>query len=176
MSTDESLMMSAKMGDMNTISTLYQRHKIGLYNYFLRRTNSISQSEDLIQTVFEKVIKYRSTYNADVPFAPWLYRIAHNAHNDVYKKKPLSLPGEETINRLYEQPEESKNDLSEKKMRLNRAIQQLTEEQQHILMMTRYQQMPYAEVAITLGCTEGAVKVKVHRTMKTLKKLVLNQV
>lgn len=175
MSTDESLMMSAKMGNISSVSTLYQRHKVGLYNYFLRRTHSPAQSEDLMQIVFEKVIRYRQTYSSEVPFAPWLYRIAYNAHNDLYKKEPLSLPGEETINKLRSECEDVETGMEEKKMRLQKALQKLTNEQRHLITMTRYQQMPYAEVALTLGCTEGAVKVKVHRAMKSLKQLVFNQ-
>ena len=175
MPTDESLMMSAKMGNLTTVSTLYMRHKVGLYNYFLRRTNSTDQSEDLIQSVFEKVIKYKHTYSAEVPFAPWLYRIAHNAHSDIYRKESLSLPGEEEINKLRSESEDEETGLEDKKKRLKIALQKLSEEQRHLIIMTRYQQMPYAEVALTLGCTEGAVSVKVHRAMKALKQKVFNE-
>lgn len=168
--TDEQLMECAKGGDLDCISVLYDRHHVRLYNFFFYQNKEVSSAEDLLQNVFERIIKHREKYKSGVPFKAWLYKIAWNEFNDSFRKKSLVLPGDESINQiqaLATTPDRS--DIDDQKVRLQVAMGQLNEEQQMLINLTRYQGLRYQEVAEIMGQTESNIKVKIHRTMKALK-------
>lgn len=79
---DSALMMRYKDGDLNAFQELYERHKGGLYRYFLRHTRSPDTASDLFQEVWSRVIRYRDNYRPIARFNTYLYRIAHNCLMD----------------------------------------------------------------------------------------------
>ena len=167
--TDEQLMLNAKTGEMRCISILFDRYNVRLYNFFYQQTRDKGLSEDLTQNVFERVIKYRNKYENRSNFASWIFTIARNVHMDIYKKKRHDLPGDEKVLYMAEinSPAESKESIHED--RLKKALRMLSPDQQQMIYLTRFEKMKYSEVAEIMNCSEGALKVKVHRTMKDLK-------
>lgn len=170
MITDEALMLRAKDGDISSISVLFHRYHKELYTFFFRCSKNDALSKDLVQNVFERVIKYRSKFNTDFPFKPWLFKLAWNEQNDYHRKKRLTLPGDEKLGFMLPQIEDTTMDADDKKSKLKRALTRLTSDQQEIIQLTLFQGFKYAEVADILGCSLSAVKVRVHRTMKILRK------
>lgn len=167
--TDEELMLQAKAGELSSISILFDRYNVRLYNFFLQQTRDQSKSEDLTQMVFERLIKYREKYVQRDRFTSWIYTIARNVHKDLYRKKREDLPGREKIYALADQQIEVEADLDEEKDQLQKAMQYLRPEQRELIWLSRYERLKYAEIAHMMGTTEGAVKVKIHRSMKDLK-------
>lgn len=167
--TDEELMQKAKAGELRYISTLFDRYNVRLYNFFYQQTRDKGQSEDLTQNVFERIIKYRKNYQEKKNFTAWIYAIARNVHMDLYRKKRFDLPGNEKVLAIAEIPQEEETIESLHNDRLKLAMAALSKDEQQILWMTRFEKMKYAEVADVFDCTEGAIKAKVHRTMKNLK-------
>ncbi len=164
-------MQRAKAGELKCISTLFDRYHVRLYNYFFQQTRDKGQSEDLTQNVFERIIKYRKKYREKKNFTSWIYAIARNVHMDLYRKKRFDLPGNDKVQRLAEVPNEDETIESLHDNRLKLAMAQLRQDEQQILWMTRFEKMKYAEVAEVFECSEGAIKAKVHRTMKNLKEV-----
>ncbi len=172
--TDEELMLDAKAGKIDCISVLYDRYHTRLYNFFLQQTHDQSQSKDLTQIVFERVIKYREKYVEQGRFTSWIYTVARNVHMDLYRKKREDLPGAAVIHaiadRQIEVNDDSINDKElEDKDHLKKAMKHLRPEQRELIWLSRYEKLKYAEIAHILGSTEGAVKIKIHRSMKDLK-------
>lgn len=173
--SDEALMHRLSQGEMSCAAHLFERYHRKLYNFFLRLTTDRSLSEDLTQTVFERLIRYRQSYVEGSSFRSWVYQIARNARIDYYKKKrPMStdlseeevLPGSEvSASRRMEEREEQQ--------RLHHALRKLSEDQREVLILARFQQLKYREVAELMGTTEGAVKVRVHRAIKELRDIYL---
>ncbi|WP_025823165.1 sigma-70 family RNA polymerase sigma factor [Shewanella marina] len=88
--TDEVLMLAYAQGDNQAFSQLYNRHKGGLYRYFVRQIHDLQLAEDLYQDTWGRVIKSASSYQASAKFTTWLYRIAHNLVIDhVRSVKPV---------------------------------------------------------------------------------------
>ncbi|MBT1443348.1 sigma-70 family RNA polymerase sigma factor [Shewanella sp. JM162201] len=88
---DELLMQRYGAGDIKAFETLYQRHKGGLYRYFVRQIGDSALAEDLYQETWGRVIKAAPAYEATARFSTWLYRIAHNLLIDhVRAVKPLN--------------------------------------------------------------------------------------
>ena len=167
--TDEELMLQAKAGKLDGISVLYDRYHTRLYNFFLQQTHDQSQSKDLTQIVFERVIKYRGRYVQQGRFTAWIYAIARNVHLDLYRKKREDLPGAAVIHAIADSQIEENHDREEDKYHLEKAMKYLRPEQRELIWLSRYEKLKYAEIAHILGSTEGAVKVKIHRSMKDLK-------
>ncbi|MEC4727017.1 sigma-70 family RNA polymerase sigma factor [Shewanella sp. D64] len=79
-------------GDTSAFESLYQKHKGGLYRYFVRQIGDIQLAEDLYQETWGRVIKAAASYETSAKFTTWLYRIAHNLLIDhVRAVKPVDL-------------------------------------------------------------------------------------
>ena len=171
-STDEKLMEQVSRGDLDVLSVLFGRYQLPLYNFFYRQNYDRAISEDLVQTVFERVLKYRNSYMLSMKFRSWIYQIARNAKKDHYRSQQrisdFVQPDDlEILTDSVALNLEQQEDLQQ----LQQAMAILPEMQREILVMTRFQKMKYAEVAEILQCSEGAVKVKVHRAIKQLRTL-----
>ncbi len=170
--SDEQLMSQVSKGNLDALTGLFNRYQVPLYNFFYRLNNDRALSEDEVQMVFERILKYRTSYVESMKFRSWIYQIARNVKKDCYKKS-LRISDFVQPESLEIQVHSVENNLvkSEALQQLQQAIKHLPEPQREILVMTRFQKMKYAEVAEILQCSEGAVKVKVHRAIKALKNI-----
>src|SRR5580700_8292786 len=83
---DEQLMGGVSEGDIGGLEPLFDRHHRALFHYFLRLTSNRMASEDLVQDVFYRILKYRHTYQKGTPFRAWMYQIGRNALADYSAK------------------------------------------------------------------------------------------
>jgi RNA polymerase sigma-70 factor (ECF subfamily) len=168
---DSQLMGRVREGDVALLGELFERHHQRLFHFFLRLARSRSAAEDLVQEVFVRMLKYRHTFRAESEFVPWMFTLARNAATDLYRARPKELP---------ESPDapEPQADLphpiaalerSEQEAKLRRALGLLSAANRELLLMARFSELKYEQIAGILGVSEGAVKVRVHRAMKELK-------
>lgn len=170
--TDEQLMEQVSQENLNALSVLFDRYQVPLYNFFYRQNYDRALSEDLVQTVFERILKYRLSYASGRTFRSWIYQIARNARTDHHKSQQrisdfIQPDDLEIETASIEQSMAEAEDLQQ----LEQAMQQLSETEREVLVMTRFQKMKCGEVAEILQCSEGAVKVKVHRALKQLRNI-----
>lgn len=170
---DNRLMEEVRDGKVEKLAILFERHQVMLYNFFLRLTGNKGTSEDLVQDVFFRILKYRKTYQGQSKFTVWIYQIARNAHVDHLRKRKPEVP-------LDEQYEEaaSPETLPPKKMDaeieialLRKALDRLPLKKREVLLLSRFQEMKYKDIAELLGCNIGSVKSSVHRAIKELGKI-----
>ena len=159
-------------GNLDQLAPLFERYKRQLYNYFVKMTLDADLSEDLIQTLFMRVIKYKKSYNSSYSFKSWIYRIARNVFNDHYQKKKsysdsFSL---ENVTEDISIAEESQ-ELQEKEQILMKAMAQLPEDKRELLILSKFQGMKYEQIAKIREVSVGAIKVQVHRTLNQLKEI-----
>ncbi|HET9131995.1 MAG TPA: RNA polymerase sigma factor, partial [Terriglobia bacterium] len=95
--TDIELMLAVRDGVVSTLGILFERYHERLYNFFVRHTNRRDASEDLVQDVFFRMLKYRHTYRGDAPFTVWMYQLARNASADYFKKWRQEMPMAEDV-------------------------------------------------------------------------------
>ncbi|MFY0688923.1 MAG: RNA polymerase sigma factor [Cyclobacteriaceae bacterium] len=168
-------MLKVKAGDLEKLSLLYQRYSRRMYGFFYRMTTDGATSEDLVQNVFMRMLKYKHTYADDGKFETWAFRLARNVHHDHYKKNKRYLHQEDmtTWEQRMEQSGNVENDWvkSDEMSHLKQALDMLSPEKRELIEMTRFQQMKYADVAAVLGTNEGAVKVRMHRALKSLREV-----
>ena len=170
-STDDALMLQVRDGDVGQLGVLFERHHVPLYNFFVRLTGNAAQSEDFVQEVFLRMMRYRHTYRGQGQFAVWMYQIARNVRTDHYRKWRREAPmPEDGIDVPDHTPGVS--DRLEKDQAaalVHAALANLPEDKRELLLLARFQEMRYDDIAQLLECSVGTVKVRVHRAMKELR-------
>lgn len=169
--TDESIMEAVKHGDLQQATLLFERHHKRIYNFLARMTMDRDVAEDLTQNVFLRMIKYRNTYREGHRFQSWLYQVARNVFSDHYQNAKNKSAGFIDVEKISDHiPDNNEGEeLSEKERLLHVCLTKLTEEQRELLVLTRFQQLKYEEVAAIMDTTVANIKVKVHRAIMKLR-------
>lgn len=172
--TDNALMLKVKSGDLDKLGLLYERHKKRLFGFFYNLNHNPGLSEDLVQNVFVRMLKYRHSYSGEGSFLAWMFSMARNVRYDHYKKNDnrfddlTQVEYRITDNINIESDMNKRDDLN----MLQRAMAKLDEEKREILVLSKFKEMKFSEIGTILGCSEGAAKVKAHRALKDLKRIV----
>lgn len=168
-------MLRVRDDEVETLSVLYERHRTRLLNFFVRLTGDVQLSEDLVHEVFLRMLRYRHTFAAGNQFTTWMYRVARNAHFDSWRKRRHEVPLEtegldarETLPSPDPAPDLSLN-TSQETVLLQDSLSALPLELREVLVLSRFQDLRYDEIARVLDCSVGAVKMRVHRALKELK-------
>jgi RNA polymerase sigma factor (sigma-70 family) len=171
--SDNVLMQKVQAGDVDKLGLLYQRYKKTLFAYFYRLTNIAATSEDLVQNVFQRILLYHKQFRNDGKFTSWMYSIAHNVFIDYLRKKKRIEYSDDLTQ--WDLPDD--NDLDENILKkeqqniLRNAINQLSQEQRETLILSRFHDLKYREIADILNVSEGTIKVRIFRAMNNLKKI-----
>ena len=173
--SDKALMMKVKEGDLDKLGLLFERYNRPLFSFFYRSTSDSQLSEDLVQSVFERMLKYRTTYSGSGAFTTWMFSIARNAHIDHYRKNKKHTETEDLDEeRIGGAPPEyaELDERNRRKKILELALDQLDPEKKEVVLLSRYEGLKYAEIADIQNVTESVVKVRMFRAMKELKDIV----
>jgi RNA polymerase sigma-70 factor (ECF subfamily) len=173
--TDEALMLAVRDGDVGKLGSLFERHHASLFQFFCRMTGNRTTAEDLVQDVFFRILKYRKTFRDDSRFTAWMFHVARNARVDHFRKHPMTISDSDTnIERASDAPFPSEQlEQEETTAMLKRALLKLPDEKRELLILARYQEMKYEDIAQMLGVDIGTVKVRVHRAVKELRDIYL---
>lgn len=166
-------MLRVSQGELDKLGLLFERYYRRLFAFFYRLTGKTEHSEDMVQMVFERILKYRHTFKNDGKFVTWLFHLARNVYADEYKKSKKLGEKEDLMQWEEKLADDGGTDsLFQKKeelLLLESALQKLSPEKREILVLSKYEALKYSEIAQILHCTEENVKVRVHRAMKELK-------
>ena len=183
--TDVQLMLDVKAGDEASFELLLHRYRTPLVNFLYRMVRNREQAEDLAQEVFLRVYRARAEYVPSAKFTTWLFRIATNlALNSVrdhrYEKlnisidAPITTDAEDGDERTLDIPEKHPNieqhlvEDTRRKM-IRHAIDKLPDKQRAAVLLHKYQELDYAEIAKILACSESALKSLLFRAYETLR-------
>jgi RNA polymerase sigma-70 factor, ECF subfamily len=169
LTADDKLMNAVRGGDERKLGVLFERHYAKLYRYYLRMTGDSQWSEDLVQEVFFRMLKYRETYRQECGFTTWMYSIARNTHIDQMRKSKWEVALEEG----WDGPARPAQALDEREELefVRRALLRLPPEKRELLVLSRFQGMKYAQIAELLDCEVGTVKVRVFRALQALREI-----
>jgi RNA polymerase sigma factor (sigma-70 family) len=162
-------MKHVQAGDTAQLAFLFERYHVPLFQYLFHLSRNRAASEDLVQDVFFRVLKYADSYDPSFPFNAWLYRMARNAYFDSLRKRTdaagMDLENVRSDEPLPEEVVAHRQDT----MFLQEALQQLPDDKREILVLSRFHNLRYAEIAQILKCEIGTVKVRVYRALKELR-------
>jgi RNA polymerase sigma factor (sigma-70 family) len=167
---DETVMLEVRDGQVARLSVLFERHHRPLFNFFYRLTGSRTAAEDLVQEVFLRLLKYRHTYNPKTSFVAWLYQVARNAHIDTLRSlKPETAWTDEMPEPASADAHQDERLRKEQEAELvRRAMAALPPDKRELLVLSRYQNLPYEQIGEIVGCEVGAVKTRVYRAVRAL--------
>ena len=169
-------MAQVQANDLDQLAVLFDRYHLPIFNYLLQRTNHDRETaQDLTQTVFERLLKYRASYQPSQPFRAWIYQLARNAHTDHWQRQqqlrtcdvleaeqPGHAGGLGTTAFAAMHAAEHTQDLYE-------ALALLPDAHRDVLVLHRIQGFSYEEIGEQLACTAGAARVKAHRALQALR-------
>jgi RNA polymerase sigma-70 factor (ECF subfamily) len=173
--TDEALMTAVRNGDLAKLGLLFERHHVSLFEFLSWMTGDRTTAEDLVQDIFVRILKYRTTYREGSSFETWLFRIARNARADYFRtRQPLEPLAAEALERPEPGPGPMRRlEVDRERVRLKRALMQLREEQRELIVLARYQGLAHQQIAALLGVEIGTVKVRIHRALRELREIFL---
>jgi len=180
--SDADVMLRAKAGDQAAFDYLVQKYRRPMVSFMYRMAHNAAVAEDLAQEVFLRVYRSRESYEASAKFTTWLYRIATNLAvnhaRDTRHERPevqvsLDEPNEETGSTL-EVPDRSMNAeqaimIRERMKAILQKVEALPEQQKLAVIMHKYQQMDYKQIAEVLKKSESATKSLLFRAYETLR-------
>jgi len=176
---DAELMLRVREGDDTSFALLLERHRGPVVHFLYRMVLNQAISEELAQEVFLRVYRSRASYEPTAKFTTWLFRIAtHLALNwirDGRKEK-----GNESLNDDFvegmerqvadRQPTVEQELLYEVKLQeVRQAIEELPAKQRAAVLMHKYEELEYSQIARALSCSESAVKSLLFRAYQTLR-------
>ena len=171
MQDEESLVRRAQHRDQEAFAQLYEEHFDKIYRYVTFKIGNETEAEDMTQQVFLNALKSISSFKwKGIPFSAWLFRIAHNQVVDYLKsKKRTAVPLDESLVSNDNNPQlivEQKLDIEQ----VLAATKQLTEAQREVISLRFAGELPIAQVAKTMGKSQGAVKALQHSAIVALRK------
>lgn len=176
---DAELMLRVKDGDGASFALLLEKYRASVTHFLYRMVQEQAVSEELAQEVFLRVYRSRETYEPTAKFTTWLFRIAtHLALNWLRDQK--NERGQERLDQSMEDaPAREVADRApsvEQSMvrrvqveEVRRAVAALPEKQRAAVLMHKYEEMEYSQIAKVLSCSESAVKSLLFRAYETLR-------
>src|ERR1700736_1395497 len=137
--TDEELMLQVRDGAADMLGVLFDRYHGPLYGFYARLTGDRGLSEDLVQEVFLRILRYRQSYRPGTPFRAWMYQIARNARLDQARRVKPETPFtcEPAAPVSPSDPAQQKQEA----LLLQRALMHLPEDKREILILSRFQEL-----------------------------------
>ena len=176
---DAELMLRVRSGDAASYALLLERYRGPVIHFIFRMVANQAAAEELAQEVFLRVYRSRATYEPTAKFTTWLFRIAThltlNYLRDRKNEKSHASLDEETEEGTSRQvldraPSAEQSLIRESKMReVRAAIEGLPEKQRAAVLMHKFEEMEYSQIAKVLECSESAVKSLLFRAYETLR-------
>ncbi len=176
---DAELMLRVKDGDGASFGVLLDKHRLSVIHFLYRMVQNHAVAEELAQEVFLRVYRSRSTYEPTAKFTTWLFRIAtHLALNALrdgkHEKSQERLDdasGELPVRQVSDKrPTVEASMVYEARLEeVRKAVATLPEKQRAAVLMHKYQEMEYSQIARVLNCSESAVKSLLFRAYESLR-------
>ena len=182
--SDVQLMLDVKAGDEASFDLLLRRYRTPVVNFLFRMVRDTATAEELAQEVFLRVYRARKQYSPSAKFTTWLFRIATNlALNSIRDNRHKRLEDSLDAPAPSADAEDAvPRDLPSRELRIDehmidrdrcafirRAVEALPEKQRAAVLLHKYEEMDYSEIARILECSESALKSLLFRAYETLR-------
>lgn len=176
---DAELMLRVKDGDGASFGVLLEKHRSSVVHFLYRMVQNSAVAEELAQEVFLRVYRSRGSYEPTAKFTTWLFRIAtHLALNALRDNKNERLQDrldDDSSEMPARQVSDSRPSVEQslvyqaKLAEVRRAIAALPDKQRAAVLMHKYEEMEYSQIAKVLNCSESAVKSLLFRAYEALR-------
>lgn len=168
MKSDLHLIAATKQGNQDAFGELFDRYHSPLLNYFGNRNDA----KDLLQETFKKAFHKIHTFNESYSFKCWLYKIARNCMIDAARKdsrqQSFLLDIIPLLQKSAEKPFVAQLVKDDYRQLVREAIEDLSEMQREVLIMSYFHNLTYAQIAEIFDCSVSAVKTHMSRAVLKL--------
>lgn len=173
--SDHALMLAVRDGELDALGELFERHHGPLFGFLVKLTGQRPAAEDLAQTVFQRMLKYRHTYREDGRFTAWMYHLARRCAADHFRRAGTAPHATDPAD-LHDHADDAPHAAHHAAARddhalLHAALAQLDRDDREVLLLARFQELSFAEIAGILECSVGAAKVRAHRALGALREI-----
>ena len=159
-------------GDLDAFETLFRQHQGEVYGWIVRIVRDPSAAEDLTVETFWRIHRAHARFDPTRSFGPWARRIATNAALDHLK---TARPETDLPDNLSSPPSPNPGIADEVRSKTARAFRRLPPKLQVAAALALIEEHPYKEIAEALGISSGAVKLRVFRAVRLLRKELKRQ-
>ncbi len=171
--SDDALMRRVGGSDFGALGILFERHQQRTFALCYRITRDAEAASDLVQETFLRLLRYRDGFRGDAAFTTYLYRLACNVCRDHLQRASR----EHTIHAaaanadVHTRAHDARADVDERHAMLEVALARLAPDDRAVLVLRRYDDLPYEEIARVLDCTPGAAGGRAHRALNELREI-----
>ncbi len=169
--TDEDLMRKVQAGDLGAVGMLFGRHHRRVHAMCYRLTGDASAADDLVQECFLRVIRYGRSFDGRSKFTTWLFRLVRNRCMDhmTAQSREAKMTDDAVDEAALSSPAPVEED--ERLELVRQALFRLPPEKREVLVLSRFENMKYREIAEVCQISVEAVKVRAHRALRELSQI-----
>lgn len=179
--TDEELMSLLSEGRDHALGVLVGRYQQDIFRFCVHYVKDVERARDLVQETFIRVFTARDRFDATRSFRPWILCIARNlCLNELKRKKTVHM---ESLEEYASAAREDSGELTrtgadnpdqqlmedERRRAIERALASLSDDAREIVVLRFFERMAAKDIAEIVGSTEGAVRTRLHRILKSLR-------
>lgn len=173
--SDHALMLAVRDGELDALGELFERHHGPLFGFLVKLTGQRTAAEDITQTVFQRMLKYRHTYRDNGSFTAWMYHLARRCAADHFRKSNAAPYATDPAD-LEDQADDAPHAAERATTRddhalLHTALARLDRDDREVLLLARFEELSFAEISGILECSVGAAKVRAHRALHELRRI-----
>lgn len=184
-SSDIDLIRRVAAGDPAALASLYDRYRRVVFTLALRMLNERAEAEEALLDVFHQVWRQASGYDAGRgSVAAWLVTICRSRAVDRLRAHARRTAARFEIEReavtsasalAGRSPSDEAIEVDQKRIRIARALDRLSEGQRHVIEMAYYQGLTHSEIAQELGEPLGTIKTRIRQGMIALRESLREQ-
>ncbi|GGK59313.1 MULTISPECIES: RNA polymerase sigma factor [Flavobacteriaceae] len=170
---DEYYINQTLNGNVNAYAFLIEKYKHMVFTLSIRIVKNREEAEEISQDVFVKAYTNLKSFKGDSKFSTWIYKIVYYASLDVIKRNKKQI-NSENIDEIYEgdlgvlQDALSYLEEKERKSIIKKSLLKLNEDEQVILTLYYFEEMPLKEISEVVNLSLDNIKVKLFRARKKL--------
>ena len=168
---DDDVLVRAARRDPRAFVALYDRYFSKVLGYARLQLRDPEAAADAVSLVFEKALRNLPDFRGSGSFAGWLFRIAHNVIRDLQRRRdPETISAEDCDAAPDPHPGPEERMLhAERRAQLRDLVRRLRPEQRHLLALRYGAGLSFREIAAITGYSSGALRVRIHRILETLR-------
>lgn len=173
--SDEDLMLAYANGDTGAFRVLFDRNAPALYRMARRRLGTDDDARDVVQQTLLQLHRARNDYRPGSRLRPWLFTIAMNLVREHYRKRQRRR--EQSLDQTARAAEPAVDpaeaeDARDRSARVRAALATLPEAQREVIELHWFENSPYDEIAVIVGASVAAVRVRAHRGYERLREIL----
>jgi RNA polymerase sigma factor (sigma-70 family) len=166
--TDGTLIERLQAGDRSAAGQLFDRHYDELFAFADRLLGDPHAAADAVQETFLRVLRYGESFAGRSSLRNWLLRVVRNVCLDFVEDRKRRLERHRSLPPPEPTPPPSAPD--PRIQRLRAALDALPPARREVLILRRFHDLSYSEIAELCGTTEGAARVRAHRALKQIER------